>query len=124
MIRPRQIVLRLPPVASGGVASKICTAGKSAEAIVDRERAKVIFVVIELEEGFGERHQTRIAVPWGSLQLDLDPGDSTTPYLLELSPAELRTAPRFDRVSFRKMCMAYSQESSAVRPHLLWPRLG
>ena len=96
------------------------TIGTIAELVVDHARAKVIFVIIELAEGFGRVTQRRIAIRWSSLRLNLDAEDTWTPYVVELTRRQLRTARRLDGASFTAMCRReVSHPTSGAKPRVL-----
>ena len=94
--------------------------GVITEVVIDRERRKVVFVIIRLDDHFAATPGTRIAVRWSLLRLNLDLLDRSVPYLLELTRRQLRIAPRFDRSSFSDLCAREIGDSSrAATPRLL-----
>lgn len=96
------------------------TIGLISELVVDHARAKVVFVIIELAEGFSRVTQRCIAIRWNSLRLNLDAEDTSTPYLVELTRTQLRAAPRLDGASFTAMCRReVSYPTSGAEPRVL-----
>ena len=96
--------------------------GVITDVVIDRERTKVVFVIIRLDDDFAATPGTCIAVRWSLLRLNLDLLDRSAPYLLDLTRRQLRIAPRFDRASFSDLCAReMSDGSRAAAPR--WLRL-
>ena len=94
--------------------------GVITEVVIDRDRTKVVFVIIRLDDDFAATPGTRIAVRWSLLRLNLNVRDRSAPYLLDLTRRQLRIAPRLDRSSFNDLCAREIGDGSrAAVPRLL-----
>ena len=94
--------------------------GVITDVVIEPERTKVIFVVIELDHEFAAMHGTRIAVSWSLLRLNLNVLDRSAPYLLGLSRRQLWRAPRIDDTSFSELCAReFGDRSRSAMPRLL-----
>lgn len=78
--------------------------GVITEVVIDRERRKVVFVIIRVDDGFAPTLGIRIAVRWSLLHLNLDTADRSAPYLLDVTRRQLRLGARLDPVTLSDIC--------------------